>query len=81
MSTSTSTLINTSLLSGLTGNFIHGVILFEWVILFKKMIVMPSIGNYIHKVNVIKGSLYSRVYGTKDGKEVQDELCGRWQAL
>ena len=26
--------------------------------------VAVFIGNYIHKVNVIKGSLYSRVYGT-----------------
>jgi len=29
----------------------------------QKMIVMPSIGNYIHRVNVIKGSLYSRACG------------------
>ena len=27
-------------------------------------IVMVLIGNYVHGVNVIKGSIYSRVYGS-----------------
>ena len=54
----------TSLLSCPVGKNICRVILFEWVILFKKSTVMALIGNYIHRVNVIKGSLYSRVYGT-----------------
>ena len=46
------------------GKNIRRVILFEWVILFKKpTVIMALIGNYIHRVNVIKGSLYSRVYG------------------
>jgi len=35
----------------------------------QKLIVMPSIGNYIHRVNVIKESLYSRVYGMWEEKK------------
>ena len=50
---------STSLLSCPVGKNIRRVILFEWVILFKKPTVMELIGNYIHRVNVIKGSLYS----------------------
>ena len=53
---------STSLLSCLVGKNIRRVILFEWVMLFNSIAL---IGNYIHRVNVIKGSLYSRVYGMK----------------
>ena len=55
---------STSLLSCLVGKNILRVILFEWVILFEKPTVIVLTGNYIPRVNVIKGSLYSRVYGT-----------------
>ena len=54
---------STGLLSCLVGKNIHRLILFEWVMLFKKQTVNVLIGNYIHRVNVIKGSLYSQVYG------------------
>ena len=50
---------STSLLSCPVGKNICKVILLEWVISFKKPTVMALIGNYIHRVNVIKGSLYS----------------------
>ena len=50
------------LLSCLVGKNIHRLILFEWVMLFKKQAVNLLIGNHIHRVNVIKGSLYSQVY-------------------
>ena len=53
---------STGLLSCLVGKNIHRLILFEWVMLFKKQTVNVLIGNYIHRVNVIKGSLYSQVY-------------------
>ena len=53
---------STGLLSCLVGKNIHRLILFEWVMLFKKQTVNLLIGNYIHRVNVIKGSLYSQVY-------------------
>ena len=40
----------------------------------QKLIVMPSIGNYIHRVNVIKGSLYSRVYGMYNRQSLQSSV-------
>ena len=41
----------------------------------QKLIVMPSIGNYIRRVNVIKGSLYSRVYGISiNASQINTEL-------
>ena len=52
-----------SLLSCLVSKNICRLILLEWVILFKKPTVMALIGNYVNRVNVIKGSLYSRLYG------------------
>ena len=51
---------STSLPSCLLGKNIFRVILFEWVILFKNQtVIVFLIGNYIHRVNVIKGSPYS----------------------
>ena len=55
---------STSLLSCPVGKNIRRVILFEWVILFKNPTITVLIGNYIHRVNVIKGLLYSRVHST-----------------
>ena len=52
------------------------VILFEWVILFEKPIL---IGNYIHRVNIIKGSLYSRVYDIPPNvKSVPIHIYGKY---
>ena len=60
--TETFALLEIHTLSCLVGKNIRRVILFEWVMLFKKQTVNVLIGNYIHRVNVIKGSLYSQVY-------------------
>ena len=45
------------------GTYIHWVLLFAWVLLFRKLIATGLIGTYIHRVLVIDGYLYSRVYG------------------
>ena len=45
------------------GNYNHGVLLFAWVLLFKKWIATGVMGTYIHRVLVFDGYLYSRVYG------------------
>ena len=47
------------------GTYIHWVLLFAWLLLFRKWIT-GLIGTYIHRVLVIDGYLYSRVYGIKD---------------
>ena len=52
-----------SLLSCLMGTNIHWVLLFAWVLLFKKWIATGFMGTYIHRVLVFDGYLYSRVYG------------------
>ena len=52
-----------SLLSCLMGTYIHWVLLFAWVLLFKKWIATGFMGTYIHRVIVFDGYLYSRVYG------------------
>ena len=58
------------------GKNIRMVILFEWVILFEKPIL---IGNYIHRVNIIKGSLYSRVYDIPPNvKSVPIHIYGKY---
>ena len=45
------------------GTNIHEVLLFAWVLLFRKPVVTAVIGTNIHGVLVIDGYLYSRVYG------------------
>ncbi len=45
------------------GTYIHWVLLFAWVLLFKKWIATGFMGTYIHRVLVFDGYLYSRVYG------------------
>ena len=50
------------------GKNIRRVILFEWVILFKKPTVMALIGNFIHRVNVIKGSTILPSLQYEDGE-------------
>ena len=44
------------------GTYIHWVLLFAWLLLFRKWITTGLIGTYIHRVLVIDGYLYSRVY-------------------
>ena len=46
------------------GTYIHWVLLFAWLLLFRKWITTGLIGTYIHRVLVIDGYLYSRVFGT-----------------
>ena len=48
----------------LMGTYIHWVLLFAWVLLFKKWIATGFMGTYIHRVLVFDGYLYSRVYGS-----------------
>ena len=45
------------------GTYIHCVLLFTWLLLFRKRITTDLIGTYIHRVLLIDGYLYSRVYG------------------
>ena len=45
------------------GTYIHWVLLFAWVLLFRKLTATGLIGTYIYRVLVIDGYLYSRVYG------------------
>ena len=52
-----------SFLSCLMGTYINWVLLFAWVLLFKKWIATGFMGTYIHRVLVFDGYLYSRVYG------------------
>ena len=47
----------------LMGTYIHWVLMFVWVQLFRKRVVTASIGTYIHGVLVNDGHLCSRVYG------------------
>ena len=44
------------------GTYIHWVLLFALALLFRKWITTGLIGTYIHRVLVIDGYLYSRVY-------------------
>ena len=46
------------------GTIIHGVLLFAWVLLFRKLVATARMGTNIHGVLVIDGYLYSRFYGT-----------------
>jgi len=59
----TCTVMHPSLLSCLMGTYIHWVLLFAWVLLFKKWIATGFMGTYIHRVLVFDAYLYSRVYG------------------
>ena len=45
------------------GSYIWGVLLFEWVLIFKKSVASVSMGTYICGVLVFDGYLYSREYG------------------
>ena len=60
LSVSTFTLTAASLC---VDTYIHWVLLFAWLLLFRKWITTGLIGTYIHRVLVIDGYLYSRVYG------------------
>ena len=55
--------VHPSLLSCLMGSYIHWVLLFAWVLLFKKRIATEFMGTYNSRVLVFDGYLYSRVYG------------------
>ena len=55
-----------SLLSCLMGTYIYWVLLFAWVLLFKKWIATGFMGTYIYRVLVFDGYLYSRVYGIRE---------------
>ena len=46
------------------GYYIHTVIVFVIGNTIRKAVVTVMIGNYIHRVVVIEGSLFSREYGT-----------------
>ena len=46
------------------GYYIHAVIVFVIGNTIQKAVVTVMIGNYIHRVIVIKGSLFSREYGS-----------------
>ena len=46
------------------GNYIRRVTLFAIGNTIREAVVTVAIGNYIRRVIVIGGSLYSRVYGT-----------------
>ena len=45
------------------GYYIHTVIVFVIGNTIRKAVVTVMIGNYIHRVIVIEGSLFSREYG------------------
>ena len=45
------------------GTYTQWVLLFAWVLLFRKLIATGLIDTYIHMVLVIDGYVYSRVYG------------------
>ena len=49
------------------GYYIHVVTVFVIGNTILKEVVTVMIGNYIHRVNVIKGSLFSREYGISHG--------------
>ena len=46
------------------GYYIHTVIVFVIGNTIRKAVVTVMIGNYIHRVVVIEGSLFSREYGS-----------------
>ena len=48
----------------LMGTNNHGVLLFAWVLLFRKLVLTMLMGTNIYGVLVIDGHLYSGVYGT-----------------
>ena len=50
------------------GYYIHTVIVFVIGNTIRKAVVTVMIGNYIHRVVVIEGSLFSREYGIKADK-------------
>ena len=47
------------------GYYIHTVIVFVIGNTIRKAVVTVMIGNYIHRVIVIEGSLFSREYGIR----------------
>ena len=44
------------------GTYIWGVLLFEWVLIFEKLVAIASMGTYICGVLVFDGYLYSQEY-------------------
>ena len=62
----------------LMGTYIHWVLLYAWVLLFQKWIETGLMDTYVHRVLVIYGYLYSRVYGmyqTSTCREVYKKQC------
>ena len=49
------------------GYYIHTVVVFVIGNTIRKAVVTVMIGNYIHRVVVIEGSLFSREYGMYTG--------------
>ena len=47
----------------LMGTNNHWVLIFAWVLLFRKLVVTMLMGTIIYRVLVINGYLYSRLYG------------------
>ena len=47
---------------GLMGTNIHRVLMFMWVLLFRKLIAMALVHNCIRRVLVVDGYLYPQVY-------------------
>ena len=70
---STCTFYTCSLFSCLMGTYIHWVLLFAWVLLFRKWIATGLMGTYIHRVLVLDGTytpefmvfIYRLVYGER----------------
>ena len=54
--------VHVGISSGLMGTNNHGILLFAWVLLFRKLVVTMLMGTNIYGILVIGGYLYSRVY-------------------
>ena len=64
-------------MSGLTGTNVHEVLVFTWVLLFRKLVITVPIGSAIHRVLAIGGYFNSRVYSSKSEEVIRskDLLC------
>ena len=72
------------------GYYIHTVIVFVIGNTIRKAVVTVMIGNYIHRVVVIEGSLFSREYGISICVRYETfsnivlntpMLCGMWRII
>ena len=59
----------------LIGTDIHKVLMFVWVLLFRKLVATTLIGTYIPRVLVIDGYLFSQVYGIDRTCSSTDVIC------